>query len=125
MNDYKEVLERASPGVAAIARRTRELILKVMPDAVELVWPKQRIMSYGVGPKKMSEHFCYIGVMKEHVNLGFYYGADLKAPAGMMEGSGKALRHVKITSLGQLEDPDLLRLIKAASVHLPKLGKAR
>lgn len=125
MSDYKEVLELASPDVAELARRTRDLILKVMPDVVEVVWPKQKIMSYGVGPKKMSEHFCYIGVMKEHVNLGFYYGADLKAPAGMMEGSGKALRHVKITSLGQLERPDLLRLIKAASVHLPKVGKVR
>ena len=61
-------------------------------------------------------------VLRE-IYLGFYYGADLKAPAGLMEGSGKGLRHVKITSLSQLDKPEILKLLKAASVHLPKLPK--
>lgn len=125
MSGHEEILDQADPAVAALARRARALILKVMPAAVEIVWPKQKIMSYGVGPKKMTEHFCYIGVLKDRINLGFYYGADLKAPAGLLEGSGKELRHVKIASLSQLEKPEILKLIQAASVHLPRLPKRR
>jgi hypothetical protein len=35
-----------------------------MPDVVEVPWPRQRVIGYGVGPKKMSEHFCYVAVHK-------------------------------------------------------------
>ena len=39
---------------------------------VEVPWPKMRMASYGVGPKKKTEHFCYISAQKDDVNLGFY-----------------------------------------------------
>jgi hypothetical protein len=42
----------------------------------------QKITSYGVGPKKMSEYDVYIGLYKKHVNLGFYHGAVLSDLAG-------------------------------------------
>jgi hypothetical protein len=47
----------------------------------------------------MTEHYAYIGVQKSHVNLGFYYGAILPDPDGLLEGRGKKLRHLKIRSL--------------------------
>ncbi len=121
--ELEALLEGRTPQVVRLARGAVALIREAMPDAVELVWPKQNIASYGVGPKKMSEHFCYVGLFKAHVNLGFYYGADLPDPGGLLEGTGKALRHVK------LEDPDMLgnaalrKLVVAAAAHLPKLRK--
>lgn len=123
MSDFDEILNHADPVVAALASRTKELILKVLPAAIEIVWPKQKIISYGIGPKKMTEHFCYIAVLKDRINLGFYYGSDLKAPAGLMEGTGKALRHIKISSLSQLDKPEVLNVIRVASKYLPKLAK--
>ena len=59
-------------------------------------WPNQKIIGYGVGPKKMSEHFCYIAAQRAYVNLGFYYGAVLPDPEGLLEGTGKKLRHIKV-----------------------------
>ncbi len=44
---------------------------------------------YGIGPKKMSEHFCYIALNEDYVNFGFNQGADLPDPKGLLEGSGK------------------------------------
>ena len=63
------------------------------------MWPRLRIASFGVGPKKMTENYAYIGVQKSCVNLGFYHGAVLSDPTGLLEGTGKKLRHVKIHSL--------------------------
>jgi hypothetical protein len=40
--------------------------------------------------------FAYVNVFKDHVNVGFYVGADLKDPARLLEGTGKRMRHVKL-----------------------------
>jgi hypothetical protein len=40
--------------------------------------------------------FGYVNVFTSHVNVGFYQGSSLKDPAGLLEGSGKFMRHVKL-----------------------------
>jgi hypothetical protein len=122
-NGFEEIMAQASPETEALARRARALIEEVMPDVVEVPWPKQNIIGYGVGPKKMSEHFCYIGVFKSHVNLGFYYGSELPDPESLLEGAGKQLRHIKISQREQLDNPAIRDLIVVASKYLPNLGK--
>ena len=37
-----------------------ELIRRVDPEVVRVVWPHQRTAGYGVGPRKMSEHYAYL-----------------------------------------------------------------
>lgn len=118
---FSEILATASPEVAALARQAKALLQDVMPNIVEVPWPRQRIIGYGVGPKKMSEHFCYIAVLKERINLGFYYGSDLSDPEDLLEGTGKKLRHIKITSPEQLANPAVRKLVVDASRHLPNL----
>lgn len=120
---FEEIVSQSDPGVAALARQAQALIETVMPDVVNVAWPKQNIIGYGVGPKKMSEQFCYIAVLKDRINLGFYYGADLDDPENLLEGTGKALRHIKISEMEQLENPAVRDLVTAASQHLPKLKK--
>ena len=51
---------------------------------------------------------------KAYVNLGFYRGTSLSDPLGMLEGTGKDLRHVKVRSLEQAEQPAVRELIAAA-----------
>ena len=80
----------------------------------EVNWLNQKIAGYGVGSKKMSEHFCYIGIFKKHVNLGFYRGSELPDPNKLLLGTGKRLRHIKITSLQAIENPAIESLIKEA-----------
>ena len=114
---FEDVLAVSTPEIRALAQQVRALIIKVMPDVVEVPWPRQRIAGYGVGPKKMSEHFCYIAPQQGYVNLGFNYGAELPDPEGLLEGSGKLLRHTKITALADIERPALRRLLEVASKH--------
>jgi hypothetical protein len=40
--------------------------------------------------------FGYVNAFKAHVNVGFFYGAMLADPAGLLEGAGKRMRHVKL-----------------------------
>jgi hypothetical protein len=51
------------------------------------------------------------------VNLGFNYGTELPDPEGLLQGSGKLLRHVKITTPEDLSNPALRRLVEAATTH--------
>ena len=73
-----------------------------------------RAATYGVGPKKMSEGYSYIMPHRNWVNLGFYKGADLPDPAGLMEGTGKKLRHIKVRTLDDAGNPEIRKLIEEA-----------
>jgi len=101
-------------GLAAAYRALREVILAAHPQAVEAHWPRLETVSFGIGPKKMSQHYAYVAMFKGHVNIGFYHGVSLRAPGIDLEGTGKRLRHVKITSVGDARAPALRRLIRAA-----------
>ena len=40
--------------------------------------------------------FGYVAAFNAHANVGFYFGAELPDPAGLLEGAGKRMRHVKL-----------------------------
>jgi hypothetical protein len=40
--------------------------------------------------------FGYVNAFKAHASVGFFYGALLLDPAGVLEGAGKRMRHVKL-----------------------------
>ncbi len=109
---FDDAISGSSSHVKEIAKRLRNLIAEVYPDVVEVPWPKQQIVGYGVGPKKMSEHFCYIGAHSDHVNLGFYYGAQLPDPEGLLEGTGKKLRHIKLREVEEVDSPALRHMLQ-------------
>jgi hypothetical protein len=62
--------------------------------------------------------FGYVNSFKSHVNVGFFYGALLEDPAGLLEGSGKRMRHVKLKPGPELSTAALRDLIDAAYVDI-------
>lgn len=58
--------------------------------------------------------FAYVNVFKAHVNVGFFCGASLPDPAGLLEGTGKAMRHVKLRPGQPVHAAALNNLIDAA-----------
>lgn len=109
-----DVLGGLDPAVVAIAARLRAAIISIDPGATEQPRPGDRALSYGVGPKKMIEGYAYIMPQKGYVNLGFYHGVSLPDPHDLLEGTGKALRHVKIHRLEQVDETAVTDLIAAA-----------
>jgi hypothetical protein len=120
---FDTIVSKVDPKVRDLAVRVRDLIGEVYPKVAEVPWLNQNVIGYGVGPKKMSEHFCYIAVHRDHINLGFNYGAELPDPTHLLEGPGNLLRHTKIQSVEDVKNPQLKVLLAAASKHLPKLKK--
>jgi Domain of unknown function (DU1801) len=62
--------------------------------------------------------FGYVNSFKDHVNVGFFRGAMLEDPAGLLEGSGKRMRHVKLSPGRPLNAAALRGLIHAAYVDI-------
>ena len=58
--------------------------------------------------------FGYVNAFSAHVNIGFLEGASLDDPAGLLEGSGKRMRHVKLRWGEQADEAALADLITAA-----------
>ena len=56
--------------------------------------------------------FAYVGAFKAHVNVGFFRGAELADPHGLMEGTGKLMRHVKLRPDKAIDETALTALIK-------------
>lgn len=114
LGSFDDLMELTVPAMQPVARRLRELIIDVHPDFVEVVRLGDRAATFGVGPKKMSEGYAYILPYDDWVNLGFYQGATLPDPAGLLEGTGAKMRHSKVRSVAAANQPELRTMIEEA-----------
>lgn len=64
--------------------------------------------------------FAYVGVFKAHVNVGFFNGAELPDPAGLLEGSGRFMRHVKIKPDRKVDAAALQALIRISCAEMKR-----
>jgi hypothetical protein len=64
--------------------------------------------------------FAYANTFKAHVNVGFFCGVGLADPDGLLEGTGKFMRHVKLRPGQQVNDAALRKLIYTAYVDMKR-----
>lgn len=64
--------------------------------------------------------FGYVNAFKAHVNVGFFRGAELPDPSGLLVGTGRFMRHVKLRSAGDIDAAALTTLIEAAYVDMKR-----
>jgi hypothetical protein len=62
--------------------------------------------------------FGYVNTFKSHVNVGFFNGAVLRDPAGLLEGTGKRMRHVKLKPGFVIDSSSLKALIHASYLDM-------
>jgi hypothetical protein len=74
----------------ALARAWFERLRGCGPDVRELVHDGYPVACV------QDAAFAYVNVFKAHVNVGFFHGSALDDPAGLLEGTGKRMRHVKV-----------------------------
>src|ERR1700716_4414733 len=99
------------PPVREIAVKAREAILSVMPDATEKVYPGWKVIQYGAGAD-MKSVYAVLSPQRERVNLGLANAVDLEDPDGLLEGDGKASRHVQLTSPAAPSAPEARWLVR-------------
>jgi hypothetical protein len=64
--------------------------------------------------------FAYVGIHKAHVSIGFFQGASLRDPAGLLEGTGKRMRHVKLKPGQAFDTAALGALVDAAYADMKR-----
>ena len=69
--------------------------------------------------------FAYVNVFRAHVNVGFFQGASLPDPAGLLQGTGKYMRHVKLRPGVSVDAGALEVLIDAAYRDIAERVKLR
>jgi hypothetical protein len=102
-------LDKKPPELADVAEKLRALVKRVVKDTKESVNPWKIPTFESNGP------MCFFMVGKNHVTFGFLRGTSLPDPQGLLEGTGKNLRHVKVKSVDDLKKPALKKLILAAA----------
>ena len=100
--------------VSAISRSARRLVLDVFPDAHETLDRGNRIVAYATGPRGRKDLWVGIAPHSSHVNLQLANGALIEDPAGLVEGTGKRVRHVKLRSVEDVERSQLRSLLEAS-----------
>jgi hypothetical protein len=113
LGTLQELFGIANPKMAPIVKKAHKLILSLHPEAIVTPRLGERSISYGFGPKKNTESYCYLMPFKEHVNLGFFFGVNID-PDGSLDGTGANMRHLKISSVAELASPRVTKFIKAA-----------
>ena len=111
-------LEAYDRSIADLALALREIILDEVPDASESIYQVYTVAIWFGFSGKMKDMFCYIATNARHVNLGFPRGSTLPDPNGVLQGDGKALRHIKFASQSDLERPFVRRYIRASIEQL-------
>jgi hypothetical protein len=98
--------------LGAIARQWFEAMRECGDEVRELMHDGCPVACFGEFP------FGYVNVFTSHVNVGFYQGAGLRDPAGLLEGAGKRMRHVKLRPGMEINAAALGRLIEASYVDI-------
>ena len=111
--------------VGELALALRDIVLAEAPTADERIFRSYVLVFWYSFTGRISDSFCYIGVYTKHVNLGFYRGAGLEDPDGVLVGEGKQLRHIKILGPEDLKKPSLRKLIRAAIKHAKLIDKEK
>ena len=101
-------LNEQPPELGAIARTWFLRMRDCGGDVRELMHDGCPVACVGDAP------FGYVNVFRAHVNVGFFMGAELKDPTGLLEGSGRRMRHVKVRPGDGLNVAALSALIDAA-----------
>lgn len=64
--------------------------------------------------------FAYVNAFTAHVNVGFFRGAELLDPAGLLQGTGRFMRHVKLRPDRDVNANALTRLIETAYLDIKR-----
>ena len=111
--ELDEFLTNYPADVQILARAARTLILEIMPETIELFDPSANLIAYGLdrGYKGL---ICGITLFSAHINIMLAQGASQPDPLGMLKGSGKLARHIRVTQPDDLKVPGVAALLEAA-----------
>jgi hypothetical protein len=100
--------------LASIARRWFDVMRACGDDVRELIHDDQPTACAG------DAAFAYVDAFTAHVNVGFFHGAEIDDPEGLLEGTGRFMRHVKLRPGQPVDESALEALIKTAYADMQR-----
>jgi hypothetical protein len=98
--------------IQSVARALRDVIREEFPDVVESVDFGNKLLAFGAS-MRMRDLMFAVAPHGAHVNLQLADGVDLPDPTGIVEGTGKRIRHVKVRSVEQARSAAVRELVGA------------
>ena len=90
----------------AVMKELRKLIHQAIPGAEEH-------FKWGRPVFSLDKDFVYLKSAKSYVTLGFFHFEKLQDPNGLLEGTGKDMRHIKIKKAADIDSKLLVKWFKA------------
>src|SRR6266513_225854 len=113
--DLIKFLRPYDPPVQDLALKLRALVLEEMAPCFENIYDAYSAVAIGYGASgRLRDGIFHIAVYSNHVNLGFNDGASLDDPKGILQGSGKQIRHITMKAAEDLKQPQLRAYIRRA-----------
>ena len=115
-----DLLRGRSAKVCQWTKALRRVVRSAAPGCSERVYMGWRIIMYSRGkikpgkPVTMSTMLCGVAPLKDSVALYFPRGAKLLDPDGLLAGTGKTMRQVKIRDTKQIRPTAIKKLVRAA-----------
>jgi hypothetical protein len=98
-----------NPELRKVVRALRSFVKGIVPGV------KETVNAWGIPTFEAPDPFCFYMAGKNHVTFGFHFGTSLPDPEGLLEGTGKNIRHVKLREVKDLEQKGLRGLVQAAA----------
>lgn len=119
--ELKAMLTPYDPRVRELFAAARAAIVTQAPDAVELAYDSYNAVAAAYAfTGRLRDAFCHVAAYTHHVNLGFNRGAELDDPDGLLSGSGRSIRHIRIDSRETVSRPEIVALIRQAVANAPR-----
>ena len=107
----RDWLNRLPANKKPAVNNLRRLIASIAPEAHEIIYHD----ALGYGPSDSGfDRILYVTVFEKHINLGFFFGGFLHDPEGLLLGSGKRMRHIKIGFTQDSDTPAIKNLLEQA-----------
>ena len=108
----RRLLDGRPENIRAVALALRDVIRAEFPEVVESVDFGNKLLAFG-GSMRMRDLMFAVIPHSAHVNLQLADGVDLPDPTGIVEGTGKRIRHVKVRSVEQAGSAPVRDLVRA------------
>ena len=106
VTEFIKNTEKEQQGLLTVLR---DLIIKAVPEATEqFKWSRPVYAA--------DKDFCYLKTAKNHINLGFFNFEKIEDPEGLLGGTGKQMRHIKISTKEDIKVEVFTKMLQQAAV---------
>jgi hypothetical protein len=110
------LLNRYDEPVRELAMHVRGILHAELAPCREFVCDMRRrvVFLYSGSDRVIADGICQMPLFTRHVTLMFPQGVEMKDPAGILQGSGRVMRHVRIESADDIARADVIALLRQA-----------